>query len=83
MLKILRFNVIYIVQEIAIGFLHLESRIYDHKLNRKNWLATEVGANCASRTYYKSFRMRYIVEIFKDLIHNARTCHNYSGNIVV
>lgn len=82
MLKILRFNVIYVVHEIAIGFLHHESRIYDHKLNRKNWLATEVGANCASRTYYKSFR-RYIVEIFKDLIHNTRTCHNYSGNTIL
>lgn len=67
MLKILRFNVIYVVHEIAIGLLHLDSRIYDHKLNRKNWLATEVGANCASRTYYKSFRTKYIVENFQGL----------------
>jgi len=58
MLKILRFNVIYVVHEIVIGFLYLENRIYDHKVNRKNWLATEVGANCATRTYYKSFRTK-------------------------
>lgn len=44
-----RCGVIYTVREIAIGLMHLDSRIYDHNHSRKNWLDTEVGAGCSTR----------------------------------
>lgn len=61
--KILRYSVIYIVHEIAIGLLHLDSRIYDHNRSRKNWLQKLAQVACC--TYYKSFRTKYVVETSK------------------